>query len=134
MVLISHFIRKYTRPGAMVLDPYLGSGATAKSCLLLCKHRKFVGWDSDLDCALKMRPSLLRMFAEQVLCSDSDISEYEEVRTAADRYLKMSSSEVEVQRKSIWKAPPDVHLFSHFQAIFSSSSSQYHMDVKFFEK
>jgi site-specific DNA-methyltransferase (adenine-specific) len=41
--LISHLIRLFTIEGAVVLDPFMGSGTTAVSCIQT--KRKFVGFD-----------------------------------------------------------------------------------------
>lgn len=50
VALMSHIISKYTRSGSMLLDPLFTSIETAKAYLLLPKHRKFMAWDSNLDC------------------------------------------------------------------------------------
>lgn len=82
-----------------------------------------------MDCVSKIGPSLLRVFSEQVLRSDSDISESEEVRNAALRYLKMSFFEMKVQRKSLWTAPLGVLHINLFSEHISFCISQYHMDT-----
>jgi site-specific DNA-methyltransferase (adenine-specific) len=41
--LISHLIRLFTTEGAVVLDPFIGSGTTAVACIQT--KRKFVGFD-----------------------------------------------------------------------------------------
>lgn len=85
VVLMKHLTSKYIRPSEMVLDSCFGTKAISKACLLLPKPHKLIGCDSALDCVSKMRPSLLRVFGKQVLRSNTDISESEEVQTVARR-------------------------------------------------
>lgn len=108
---MSHHITKYTQPGAMVLDLFLGTGATATGRLLLAKH---VGCDSDSYCVSKMRPSLLQVISEQGLSSESDMSESEKVQDSAMRHVKLSAAEGETERKLSWKTPKGVLLVQLF--------------------
>jgi DNA modification methylase len=39
--LMEHIIKASTRPGAIVLDPFMGSGSTGHACLL--HGRQFIG-------------------------------------------------------------------------------------------
>lgn len=41
--LISHLIKLYTQEGAIVLDPFMGSGTTAVSCIQ--EKRRYIGFD-----------------------------------------------------------------------------------------
>jgi site-specific DNA-methyltransferase (adenine-specific) len=41
--LISHLIKLYTKEGAIVLDPFMGSGTTAVACIE--SNRKYIGFD-----------------------------------------------------------------------------------------
>jgi site-specific DNA-methyltransferase (adenine-specific) len=41
--LINHLLRLFTKEGAVVLDPFMGSGTTAVSCVTT--GRKYVGFD-----------------------------------------------------------------------------------------
>jgi DNA modification methylase len=43
-----HFIRALTKPGDLVVDPFLGSGATAIACAEL--GRRFIGCDIKAEC------------------------------------------------------------------------------------
>lgn len=43
--LMERFIKIYTKPGDLVLDPYMGSGTTLKACKNL--DRKYIGIDID---------------------------------------------------------------------------------------
>lgn len=61
-----HILQEFTKNGDMIFDPCMGIGATARTCILETKNRKFIGFDSDSKCAEKMMPSLLETFAIQV--------------------------------------------------------------------
>uniref|UniRef100_A0A6C0IB98 DNA methylase N-4/N-6 domain-containing protein n=1 Tax=viral metagenome TaxID=1070528 RepID=A0A6C0IB98_9ZZZZ len=41
--LISHLMKLYTKEGAIVLDPFMGSGTTAVACIQ--SNRKYIGFD-----------------------------------------------------------------------------------------
>jgi site-specific DNA-methyltransferase (adenine-specific) len=43
--LAAHFIRLHTRPGDLVLDPFMGAGSTGEACLRL--GRRFIGIELD---------------------------------------------------------------------------------------
>lgn len=36
-------ISKFTKPTKLVMDPFVGTFTTTKACILLSKHRRFVG-------------------------------------------------------------------------------------------
>jgi site-specific DNA-methyltransferase (adenine-specific) len=42
--LVAHFVTLFTRPGALVLDPFMGSGTTAVACALT--GRRHMGWET----------------------------------------------------------------------------------------
>ena len=45
--MMEHIIRASTRPGAVVLDPFMGSGVTGEACHNL--GRDFIGIELDAD-------------------------------------------------------------------------------------
>lgn len=45
VALIEYFLKTYTKPGDLVLDPYMGSGTTGAACMKL--GRRFVGIEKD---------------------------------------------------------------------------------------
>jgi DNA modification methylase len=45
--LLSHLIKIFTTEGAVVLDPFMGSGSTAVSAV--ATSRKFIGIERDID-------------------------------------------------------------------------------------
>lgn len=100
--LMRAILRKFTKPGSLVFDPCAGTGATAKACLLESKHRKFVGCEADRRCFELMRPSLLLVFASQVLNEASDIVEGPDVVAAARRFCAASSKQGTEMRRNVW--------------------------------
>lgn len=66
----------------MVLDPFISPKATAKACLLDLRHRTFSGFDTGCKCVVERMPPLLHVFVEEVLNSESDITESAEVHKA----------------------------------------------------
>lgn len=49
-----------------------------------------------------MPPANLRIFAEQVGRSESDLFESENVQLASNQYHKLSSGEGEIEKESVW--------------------------------
>jgi DNA methylase len=47
---VAHYVDAFTRPGDLVVDPFLGSGTTAVACLR--PGRRFVGCDADPEAVL----------------------------------------------------------------------------------
>lgn len=45
--VVRHILQKFTTDGNMVIDRYMGTGATAKACLLEAKHRTCISYDSN---------------------------------------------------------------------------------------
>jgi len=45
LAMMEHIIQASTRPGAMVLDPFMGSGTTAIACINT--SRNFIGFELD---------------------------------------------------------------------------------------
>lgn len=83
ILLMCFIIRKLTKGGDMVLDVFMGTGATAKAFLLEPRRRNFTGCVVDSECVFKLMPSLFHVFADQVLNPESGITGSEEVQKAA---------------------------------------------------
>lgn len=66
-------IEKFTKPGDLVVDPCAGTFSVAMACMLMPKHRKFVGCDKDDSCLENSMTSLVALFARQILNPNSDI-------------------------------------------------------------
>lgn len=79
---------KVTREGNMVRDFCAGSFLTAKACMLLDRHRKYVRCELDSDVLSAAKSHALPTSALQVLSPNSDIVGDDEVRAAARRTKK----------------------------------------------
>ena len=85
-------VAKFSRRGMLVVDPFAGTLAVAKACLMLDEHRKFVVSDVDEKCIRTALPSLVECFAAQILNTDSDIVGTGAEKEAAKLYLKAVST------------------------------------------
>jgi len=45
--LILHLVKLFTIEGALILDPFMGSGTTAVACIQ--SKRKFIGFDTNTE-------------------------------------------------------------------------------------
>lgn len=81
--VMQHIPKIFTRSGAMMLHPRIGTRPATKAYLMQPRPRKSDGCDSESACVMKVMPSALNMFARQTLNEDSDIIENAEVKNAA---------------------------------------------------
>ena len=132
--MLKDIIVRMTKPGATVVDTFAGTCATAKACLMLKKHRKFIGCDKDEDCLEAAMPELLRVFAEQVLNEDSDIVCAPEVGEAAKVYLHALKGMDRRKRINKWTVPgglPPAQTMPDYLLEFLSSM---HLDYSLLDK
>ena len=107
--LLKTLVAKYCPPGGLVLDPFAGTMSTARACLLLDSHRRCVCTDVDEECVKVSIPSLLDVFASQLLNEDSDITGSEEVLRAARDYTHRRDSIRSRTVRNAWSTPPGMH-------------------------
>lgn len=81
-------VERLTRPGDIVVDFTAGTFPVLKACMLLPKHRRFVGCDIDKMCVEASQQSAVLTYAKQVLSASSDIEGTDAVREAAQVYVK----------------------------------------------
>lgn len=105
--LLRDIIRKFTKPGMLVVDTFAGTLSVAKACLSLEEHRKAVLCDKDPDVIRDSFESLVAVFASQVLNVISDIVEPEEVRSAAKTFLAGYEALQTQSRVDAGQAPPE---------------------------
>lgn len=67
ILFMSFVIRKFTKGSDIVLDPFTGTGATPKACLLDQRHLNCTGCDADSVCVVKMMLSLSHVIAKHVI-------------------------------------------------------------------
>lgn len=68
---MKEIIRKFTISGFLVVDCCGGTFLVAKACLFLPQHRRFVGFDLDVECVTPSLRQLELIFLRQVLNADS---------------------------------------------------------------
>ena len=127
--LMKTLLAKYCPAGGMVCDPFSGTFAVAKACISLPEHRKCVSADKDEDCFNQCKPSLVEVFAEQVLNEESDIIGTDEVRNAAATFLRLIRASRTNHVAENWEAPsglsPMQYLPEHILHFLSSLYSDY---------
>lgn len=87
IVHLKNTTRVFTKPGALVSNKCLGTGATMKASLSKRKHRTFTGCDKNSGCLWGMKPPLLHVFTSQLLNLASDLNGGERLGSAAQSSL-----------------------------------------------
>lgn len=142
-------IHKFTKGSDMMLEPFLGTEATARACMLDPWHCNFTGWDTDREHVVKMIPLLLHIFAKQVLNPESGIKKSWEDQRVAKQYLaeqKVVSVVHTVHhrtsdfpdtlpvRQSVLKMSRNLYPVQVLQEHIPIFLSEYYMDMEIFEK
>lgn len=119
--MISHSVKKVTKPVAVVFVPCMRTGVNAKTCFMKLPHRKYTGFDGDGLCIKKMVSSLVDTLERQILTEDSDKGKVEKVRKAARLYLQnfigrwslstRTAFETPIGRPFVRSLPPHVMKF-----------------------
>lgn len=108
ILVLQDILRKYSKPDALVFNPYLSTGATPRACLLEHKHPKFIDCSKEKGCIREMKPSSNYVFASQALNPDSDINEEESVCSSVRTFLTCSRQHSRKQVQVRWR--PDQRL------------------------
>lgn len=82
----------------------------------------------------KMMPSLLMVFAEQVLNPESVIEEVEEVQRVARVFLCSSTIAVEKRRRNVWKGQKGMCPVQPFPDHITLHIPQSHSDMELYER
>lgn len=112
--LMHSTVQKFPKLGSMVFDLFVGTGTPAKDFLLENRHRKFVGCDMDSDSVEVMKPSLIKVFEEQLLNSKSDIEKEKSFFIAACASLGIWESNTSFQRKQARETDQNLYLAQVF--------------------
>lgn len=67
-------VSRFSKPNSLVVDLFAGTLDTAKACLSLFSHRRVVVCENDPDVLNASFPSLVAIFARQVLNPESDLA------------------------------------------------------------
>lgn len=133
IMLMKDLVSKFSSPGAVVMDTFCGTLSTAKACLSLHKHRKFVGCDIDSACIDASLPGLLLIFAKQCLNDDSDITVDYEVQEAAKLYISSMDAVEKKMRWTVWSVPGGFVPVQNFPEHILRFLSAMHFDYSLYD-
>lgn len=75
------------------IGPFAEMLSTAKSCSLLDKHMRIVGWDKDVSCLQKSMQSIEEVYVPQFLSETSDLTDDDKLKDAVHVYGAAMRSE-----------------------------------------
>ena len=126
--MLRDVIRKFTQPGDLVMDLFSGTAATAKACLSLDEHRRFVGCDIDGDCVNASMDSVLDVFAAQAINPASDITLDIKGLKAARVFIAFREQSMAKTRRDKWTLAPGLYPVQTFPPHVLQYLSSYFMD------
>lgn len=74
-MLIMDIVQNFSKPGQQVLDPFARTIYSAKACQLVDKNRMFIGCDKRVGGLQKYMPSLVKVYASQLVNDVSDLTD-----------------------------------------------------------
>ena len=126
--VMKDIVSKFSKPGDLVMDPFSGTCSTAKACLSLNKHRRFVGCELDENCLKQSIEGVLKVFAEQVLSDTSDIHGSPELENDCNLYVRYLDAKDKRERHDRWTVPGGLHPVQTFPRHILKHMSSYFMD------
>lgn len=127
-------IRKFTKPGMVVVDCCAGTLAVGKAGLSLPEHRRVILCDVDSDVVRQSMPSLVLVFAKQVLSDASDIVGNDEVVAAAKKYISAIENTETQLRLASAHGPPGFPPYQTLPDYLLRFMSVFHIDKTFYDK
>lgn len=85
--LVKDIISKFSSPGCCLMFQFSGTLGVAKTRFHFKKYNKFLKGEVDSSCIKIFYPTLLRIFAEQALCTESDVAREPGLETARWHYI-----------------------------------------------
>lgn len=76
--LMMYLIEKFSEPGDFSMDPCAGTFPVAMACMLVKRHRRFIGGDVDPFFITYVKYSLIETYARHVLNRESNLEATEE--------------------------------------------------------
>ena len=99
----------------MVLDPFSGTFAVFKACMLLDEHRRCIGGDIDEECVLHCESVLIEIYARQLLNTSSDLNTSDETQLQSARALVSELERLKIRSGHLFgMLLQDYPLFKHF--------------------
>lgn len=71
---VKDIVRTFSQPVHVVLDPCVGTFATAKACMMLPRHRRFIGCEMDTGCCHKSCIYMVETILRQGLNQELDFT------------------------------------------------------------
>lgn len=90
-------VQKLRRSENLVVNACYGTFSVSTACMLLPKHRRFIGCEGDSSRLSEAMPQLGLLYARQALTNESNIDGKGQVRSSADVYDKVVEA-IEVQK------------------------------------
>lgn len=69
-------VKKLTKPGDRVMNPFSGTFSVAHACMLLSQHWRFVRGDDYFELVIPAKPPVVLTFATKVLKKDCGVTGY----------------------------------------------------------
>lgn len=124
--------RKFTNPGQIMFDTFVGVRATTKPYLLDNRHQKFASCDMDSDSIQQTKPLLSKVLGDHVLNPEPNIERDGSVGQTAGDYLSRWHVSMDQKRKGLWKLNYCLRPLQTFPAHFTNFST-YFYDGRLFE-
>lgn len=100
----------------VVVNPCAGTSTTAKACLLLPEHCRFMGCGIDADCVARVEDGLFETYAQVLLISESDLTAPDNVMQAAQTFVLAMDAIHGKERLDMWSVPPRLLTVQTFPA------------------
>lgn len=124
------FIKKFSKPGHLVLDLFLDMLSNAKAFFLVERYQCLVASEKDVKCLEKSMARPVEAYDSQLLNQESDLPDDEELTEVARLYLETAKGRRLRCALDSWKAPsgwPSIktdqnHVMSYFCAQYNEYS------------
>lgn len=101
VLLMPHLVSTFYSPGGTILEFCIGRASNIKACLLAPKYFELFGCEANSSCPSDTMPSIIKVFARQILKNDTGINENEDTQEAGVLCLKGEASAEEMVRKDV---------------------------------
>lgn len=105
IISMKYIVQKSAKPGNLVVSASPWTFSAAKAGMHPPKRRTFIEFEVDPVCSIEALPQLILLDARQVLSTQPDTDEEEQVCSSAEAYMKEVEA-IEIQKRlNIWKVP-----------------------------
>lgn len=125
---------KFSRPEKLVVDTCAGTMSTAKACLALPQHGRFVGCEEYSMCSVKSLLSLVKVHAEQVLNLEPDLVGSDKAVEAYRVFIGAMDAILTRRRVGRWIVPDSLAPVQTFPVHILHFSGYSHRDAALYDK